>query len=304
MLLAGTGVFAQGFPTQTVRIVVPFTAGSATDILARIVGDKLAERWDQQVIIENRPGIAGTAAVAKSTADGHTLMVTSNGHTIAALTNKALPFDPVKDFSGITQLASVPLVLIVNPSLPAKSVQELIALAKAKPGTLNFASPGVSSTTFIGGALFKKMANIDIVHIPYKGAPELVTAVIRGDSHLYFTPSNVGADLVQSGQVRALAVATAKRIPTLPDVPTVSESGLPDYSYDSWFGLMMPANGPKSVIDKINKDVVAILQQPEVQQRLAKAGVVAVYNNDAAEFDAIIKKDATRYTELLRDQIK
>ncbi len=301
---ATTGAFAQAFPTQMLRIVVPFTPGSATDILARVIGEKLADRWGQQVIIENRPGVAGTAAVAQATPDGHTLMVTSNGHTIATLTNKNLPFDPVKDFSGITQLASIPLVLIVNPSLPAKSVQELIALAKANPGTLNFASPGVTSTTFIGGALFKKVANIDIVHIPYKGAPESVTAVIRGDSHLYFTPSNVGADLVQSGKVRAIAVATAKRIPTLPDVPTIAESGLPDYSYDSWFGLMMPAKGSKAVIDKINKDVVQILQLPEVHQRLAKAGVVAVYNNSPAEFDAIIKSDATRYTDLLKDQFK
>jgi tripartite-type tricarboxylate transporter receptor subunit TctC len=163
---------ADSYPSQLVRIVVPFSAGSATDLLARTVGDQLAERWKQQVIVENRPGMAGTAAVAKSAADGYTLMLTSNGHTVAGILNKNLPFDPVKDFSGVSQVASVPLVLIVYPELPAKTLKEFIALAKSKPGSFNFASPGLGSTTFIAGALFKTAAKIDLVHVPYKGAPE------------------------------------------------------------------------------------------------------------------------------------
>jgi tripartite-type tricarboxylate transporter receptor subunit TctC len=303
LLAASSCAFAQPYPNQAVRIVVPFTPGSAADILARIVGDKLAERWSQQVVIDNRPGVAGTASVARSAPDGYTLMLTSNGHTVAALTNKNLPFDPVKDFSGITQVASVPLVMIVNPNLPVKSVQEFIDLAKAKPGTMNFASPGVTSTTFIAGALFKKNANIDLVHVPYKGAPESVTAVIRGDSHMYFTPSNVGADLVQSGQVRAIAVSTAKRLPTLPDVPTIAEAGLPSFAYDSWFGLMMPANGPPAVVEKINRDTVQILQMPDVQEKLSRQGVLPVFNKTPAEFDAIIKQDTARFTEALKDAV-
>ncbi len=302
--LAGIGsVAAQNYPNQAVRIIVPFTPGSSADILARIIGEKLAERWSQQVVIENRPGVAGTASVAKSAPDGYTLMLTSNGHTVAALTNKNLPFDPVKDFSGITQVASVPLVLIVNPSLPAKTVKEFIDLAKAKPGTMNFASPGVTSTTFIAGALFKKSAGIDLVHVPYKGAPESVTAVIRGDSHMYFTPSNVGADLVQSGQVRAIAVSTAKRLPTLPNVPTVAESGLPSFAYDSWFGMMMPAGAPPAVLEKVNRDTVQVLQMPDVQDKLSKQGVLVVFNKTPAEFDAIIKSDTARFTEVLKDAI-
>ena len=303
LFAASAHASAQNYPDQVVRIVVPFTAGSATDILARIVGEKLTERWGQQVVIDNRPGVAGTASVARSAPDGYTLMLTSNGHTVAALTNKNLPFDPIKDFSGITQVASVPLVLIVNPSLPAKSVKEFIDLAKTKPGTMNFASPGVTSTTFIAGALFKKNANIDIVHVPYKGAPELVTAVIRGDSHMYFTPSNVGAELMQAGQVRAIAVSTSKRLANLPDVPTVAEAGVPSFAYDSWFGLMMPANGPPAVVEKINRDVVQILQMPDVQDKLAKQGVVPMFNKTPAEFDAIIKQDTARYTEVLKDLI-
>jgi tripartite-type tricarboxylate transporter receptor subunit TctC len=210
--LASSGAAAQqGYPNQLVRIVVPFSAGSATDLLARTVAEKLGEKWKQQVIVENRPGIAGTAAVAKSAADGYTLMLTSNGHTVAGVLNKALQFDPVKDFAGITPVASVPLVLISNPELPAKTVKELIDLAKEKPGQLNFASPGLASTTFIAGALFKDAAKIDVVHVPYKGAPEANMSVVRGDSHYYFTPANTAVELVQSGKVRALAVASDKR---------------------------------------------------------------------------------------------
>jgi tripartite-type tricarboxylate transporter receptor subunit TctC len=180
----GAPAQAQNYPNQVVRIVVPFSAGSATDILARAVAEKLSDRWSQQVVVENRPGIGGTTSVAKSAPDGYTLMLTSNGHTVAGVVNKNLQFDPVKDFAGITQVATVPLVLIINPDLPAKTVKEFIELAKAKPGTLNFASPGLGSTTFIAGALFKTTAKIDIVHVPYKGAPESVTSVIRGDSQM------------------------------------------------------------------------------------------------------------------------
>jgi tripartite-type tricarboxylate transporter receptor subunit TctC len=291
----------QNYPNQVVRIVVPFSAGSATDILARAVADKLSERWSQQVIVENRPGVAGTTSVAKSAPDGYTLMLTSNRHTVAGVVNKNLQFDPVKDFVGITQVASVPLVLIINPDLPAKTVKEFIELAKAKPGALNFASPGLGSTTFIAGVLFKTTAKIDIVHVPYKGAPESVTSVIRGDSHMYFTPANVGSELIQAGKVRALAVATAKRIPTMPDTPTLAEAGLSDFSYDSWFGLLAPAGTPPTIIDKINRDTIAILQRPELQEQLARQGGVTAVYNAPAQFDEIIKNDTARYGQIFKE---
>ncbi|MFN3349747.1 Bug family tripartite tricarboxylate transporter substrate binding protein [Pseudorhodoplanes sp.] len=291
----------QGYPTQLVRIVVPFSAGSATDLLARAVAEKLGEKWKQQVIVENRPGIAGTASVAKSAADGYTLMLTSNGHTVAGALNKALPFDPVKDFAGITPVASVPLVLIVNPELPAKSLKEFIDLAKAKPGTMNFASPGLGSTTFIAGALFKDAAKIDVVHVPFKGAPEANMSVVRGDAHMYFTPANTAVELVRSGKVRALAVATDKRLADMPDVPTLKEAGLPDFSYESWFGLLAPAGTPAPVIDKINKDVVEILQDKAVQERMAKQGGVTVVTSTPKQFDETIKSDTARYTKIFQD---
>ena len=225
LLLSAATVVAQTYPTQRITVVVPFGAGSVTDILARIFADEMRKRWDQQVIVENRPGLAGTAAVAKATPDGYTLMVTSNGHTVAGLVSKNVPFDPVKDFSGITRLGSVPLFLIANPNSPAKNLKELIALAKEKPGKLNFSSPGLASTTFIAGALFRKAAGIDIQHVPYKSAPDAVTAVVRGDADMYFAPVNLAKEMAEAGKVVAIAAATAQRIPELPNVPTFTGGG-------------------------------------------------------------------------------
>src|SRR4051812_42006382 len=192
IVAASTAAFAQGdYPNQRVTIIVPFGAGSVTDIMARIVADDLAKRWNQNVIVENRPGLQGTVAVAKAAPDGYTLMLTSNGHTVAGLVNKNLAFDPVKDFAGITRVSSAPLDLIVNPEVPAKDLKEVIQLAKARPGTLNFSSPGPASTTFIAAALFRHAAAVDIVHVPFKSAPDAVTAVMRGDVQMYFAPFNL-----------------------------------------------------------------------------------------------------------------
>jgi tripartite-type tricarboxylate transporter receptor subunit TctC len=291
----------QGYPNQLVRIVVPFSAGSATDLLARALADKLGEKWKQQVIVENRPGIAGTTTVAKSPADGYTLMLTSNGHTVAGVLNKSLQFDPVKDFAGITPVASVPLVLIINPELPAKTLKEFIDLAKAKPGTLNFASPGLGSTTFIAGALFKDAAKLDLVHVPYKGAPEANMSVVRGDAQMYFTPANTALELFKSGKVRVLGVATDKRLPSMPEVPTLKESGLPNFSYESWFGLMAPAGTPATIVEKVNKDVVELLQDKALQDRMAKQGGVVVVTSTPKQFDETIKTDTARYTKIFQD---
>jgi tripartite-type tricarboxylate transporter receptor subunit TctC len=300
LAMATTGAVAQTYPNQVVRMVVPFSAGSSTDILARIVSEKLSEKWGQQVVVENRPGAPGTVGVGKSAPDGYTLMVTSNGHTVVGVLNKNLPVDPVKDFIGITQVATVPLVLISYPEMPVKSLKELIAAAKDKPGTLNFASPGLGSTTFIAAALFRQTAKIDVQHVPYKGAPEAVTSVIRGDSHFYFNPVNVGADLMQAGKVRALAVVSAKRNPTLPDVPTMAEAGLPEYSYDSWFGILAPAGTPKPIVDKVNKDVNDIMKMPDIVSKLEKQGIVPV-TNTVDEFNKIIRDDTVRLGAVFKD---
>jgi tripartite-type tricarboxylate transporter receptor subunit TctC len=290
---------AQTFPTQRVTIVVPFTAGSVSDIMARIIADEASRRWGQQVVIENRIGIAGTNSVAKSAPDGHTVILHSNGHTVASLVNKNLPYDPVRDFSGITRVATVPLYLIVNPSVPAKNLKELIALAKAKPGTLNFSSPGLASTTFIAGALFRRLAGINILHVPFKGAPESVNAVLRNDVQMYFAPVNLTKQLAETGKVRPIATVTAKRLPEMPDVPTFREAGL-DFVYDSWFGLLAPAGVPAPIMEKLNKDFVAILQSPEVKEKFAKQYVIGVTDTPAA-FDKIIKDDTARLAEVFKE---
>jgi tripartite-type tricarboxylate transporter receptor subunit TctC len=290
---------AQSYPTQRVTIVVPFGAGSVTDILARIFADEMGRRWGQQVVVENRPGLAGTAGVAKAAPDGYTLMVTSNGHTVAGLVTKDPPFDPVKDFAGITRLGSAPLFLITHPDVQAKTVKEVIELAKAQPGKLNFSSPGLASTTFIAGALFRKAAGVDIVHVPFRSAPDAVTAVIRGDAQLYFAPVNLARDQSEAGKVRAIAAATAQRIPELPNTPTFTEAGLP-FVYDSWFGLMTQAAVPKPIIDKISKDWAEALQTPELKAKLAAQFLIPVSDTPAA-FDKIIKDETANLTEVFKE---
>jgi tripartite-type tricarboxylate transporter receptor subunit TctC len=290
---------AQNFPNQRVTIVVPFGAGSVTDIMARILADEASKRWGQQVLVENRPGLAGTVGVAKAAPDGYTVMLTSNGHTVAGLVNKSLPFDPVKDFAGITRVSTAPLYLIINPDVPAKDLKELIALAKAKPGTLNFSSPGLASTTFIAGALFRKAAGINLVHVPFKSAPDAVTAVVRGDAHMYFAPVNLSKEMAEAGKVRAIASVTAQRIPEMPNVPTFKEAGL-DYVYDSWFGLMTQAAVPRDIVNKLNRDVVAILQSPEVKDKLAKQFVVG-HADTPEQFDKIIKDETANLTEVFKE---
>lgn len=293
------GALAQNYPAQPIKIVVPFSAGSATDILARAMSDKLADRLGQNVIIENRPGLPGTATVAKSTPDGYTLMLTSNGHTIAGIVNKALSFDPVKDFAGVTPVANVPLALIVPPDSSVKTVKDLIAQAKANPGKLNFASPGLGSSTFIAATLFKEAAGIDIVHVPYKGSPESITSVVRGDTQMYFAPINVAAELVVAGKVRAIAVATAERVPTMKDLPTISESGVPGFKYDAWFGVMVPAGTPKPIVNRLNKEIVEVLRLPDVIERLAATGSVPL-TSSADQFDRVIADDTAKLTQVFK----
>jgi len=301
LLAPASGAFAQAanYPNKQVTIVNPFTAGSVSDLLARVLAEKLSGLWKQNVIVENKPGIAGTIAAGKSAPDGYTLMSTSNGHTIVGALNKNLPVDPVKDFTGITLIASVPLVLIVTPGLPVNNLKELIALAKEKPGTLNFTSAGPASSNYLAGELFKQTAKIDIVHVPYKGTPEQLTGLMRGDSHLSLAFLGNALPFIQSGKVRAIAIATAKRHPSLPDVPTLAEAGLPEYHYDSWFGFMAPAGTPAPILKKINADIAEILKLPDVQTRWQTIGAVAV-TDTPAEFNAVIRADTERYGKLLK----
>jgi tripartite-type tricarboxylate transporter receptor subunit TctC len=300
LLAAGSSASAQTFPTQRVTIVVPFTAGSITDGLARILADKLGDMWKQQVIVENRPGIPGTTGVAKAAPDGYTLMLTSNGHTIVRAISKSVQYDPVKDFAGVSQVAVVPFAVVVPVDSPAKSIKEFIALANQKPGQLNFSSAGVASTTYLAAEVFKQQAKINIQHVPYRGAPEAVTAAVRGDANIYFCPVPTAQEMSAAGKLRVLAVNSAKRLPQLPDAPTLAEAGVPSYKYDSWFGVMAPAGTPKAILTKISQDIAKALQLSDVTEKLLTQGSIPAPTTPE-QFDAIIKDDTERYTKVLKD---
>ena len=300
-LLAATGsASAQSYPTQTVRLVVPFSAGSITDGLARILADKLSTMWKHQVIVENRPGLPGTATVATAPKDGYTLMLTSNGHTIARAINKTVPFDPVKDFAGVSIVASAPVAALVPADSPAKTLKDFIALAQKNPGKLNFGSAGVASTTFLATEVMRQEAKLNMVHVPFKGAPEAVTAVLRGDVQLYFAPIPSAVSLGSAGKVRVLAVNSAKRAPQLKDVPTVAEAALPNYRYESWFGVMAPAGTPPAILNKVSQDIAAVLKMKDVIDQMYKVGNIPMPTTPA-EFDKIISDDTTRYTKVMVD---
>jgi tripartite-type tricarboxylate transporter receptor subunit TctC len=297
---AGTGALAQDaatYPSRGVTLVVPFSAGSMTDILARSVAEKLSERWKQNVVVENRPGIAGTAGVAKAPADGYTLMLTSNGHAVLKAVNPNIAFDPVKDFVAVSQVASTPSILIVPPDAPTKTLKDLIDAAKAKPGALNYSSAGLGSSTGIAAELFKQVTGTNLVVVPHRGLPESQTAVIRGDVAMAFTFFNVGGDLIQGGKLRALAVTGAKRMSQLPDVPTFAEARLPEFTYDSWFGIMAPAGTPKAIVDKVSQDVAAALQAPDMKARFDPQGAELV-SSTPEKFGEVLRGDTERYAPL------
>jgi tripartite-type tricarboxylate transporter receptor subunit TctC len=301
-VFAASGAWAQttqAYPSQMVRIMVPFGAGSNTDSQARIIADKLSDIWKQQVIVENRPGVAGTAAIAKMPADGYTLMLTSSGHAIAHVIHKNLPFDPIKDFVGVTQVSSAPAALVAPLELPANTVAEFIALAKQKPGQLNFASAGTASTSYLAAEIFKSTAAINIVHIPHKGTPDAMNSILRNDSQLYFSTAGGVIELMEGKKIKVLAVSGAKRFPLMPNVPTVAESGLPDYAYESWFGVLAPAGVPKPILEKASADIARALRSPDVADKVAKQGLVVV-TQSPDEFDKMVKSEAERFEKILR----
>ena len=288
---------AQAFPSQLVRIVVPFTPGSQTDILGRAYADKLQEIWKRDVIVENKPGLAGTASTAKAPADGHTLLLVSNGHAMIESLNANLSFDPVKDFVGIGKIAVIPGIVVVNPETGPKSVKELIEQAKANPGKMNYASAGLGSASSIGLELLKAQTGVNIVHVPYRGLPEAHTSVMRGNSNVFMTFFSAGGDLIQANRLRPIGVTTANRLAILPDIPTMQEAGLPGYVYDPWFGLLAPAGTPKAVVDEINRAVTLASKMPDHVERFTRLGVDLKVSTPE-EFGALVKSDTERFTKL------
>ena len=302
LLFVGTAI-AQDYPSRPVKIVVPFPAGGSNDIIARILAQKLGERTGQSFLIENRGGAGGNIgadAVATSEPDGYTLLLTAPPPlTINAALYKTLPYDPAKAFAPVALIASVPIVLAVHPSVEANNVMELIALAKAKPGTINFGSSGNGSTNHLAGELLKSMAGINIVHLPYRGAAPAMNDLIAGHIPVMF--DNIPAVLpqVQARSIKAIAVAGAKRASALPDVPTIAESGVPGFEASAWFGLVAPAKTPTPVLAKLESEVDAILKMPDVQKRLIELGAEPASISGAA-FGRFLANETEKWTKIIQ----
>jgi tripartite-type tricarboxylate transporter receptor subunit TctC len=275
LALCATLAYGQPYPNKPVKIVVPFTAGSATDILGRTVGQKLSEMWGQPVIIENRPGAGGTIGanvVAHSPPDGYTLLVHSAAQAVNPYIYPTLQYDTVKDFVEVATLGGQPNVLVVSPGAGYKTVADLIAAAKKNPGSLNFGSAGTGSGTHINGEKFKLAAGIDVVHVPYKGTPEALTDTMTGRVTYFFSPISAALPNIREGKLVALGVSTAKRSSALPNVPTIAESGLPGFDYNLWVGMYAPAGTPSEIVEKINADVARAMATPELKERLVALG--------------------------------
>jgi tripartite-type tricarboxylate transporter receptor subunit TctC len=267
---------AAGYPARPVRIVVPFTAGGQPDIVIRLILPKLNESLQQPIIVDNRPGAGGTIGariVAGANPDGYTLMSVSAAHVVAPAVRVNVGYDTLRDFAGITMTANAAYYLVVPPSLEAKTVKELIALAKTKPGQLNFTSAGAGSSTHFAGEMFKYSAGIDIVHVPHKGIPEALTDMMAGRIQIYRAPFGASAGLVRDGKLRALAVTTPQRTRTNPEIPTIAEAALPGFRYDSWAALFAPVKTPRAIINKLNQEVARVLRLPDVEQRLLAIGI-------------------------------
>jgi tripartite-type tricarboxylate transporter receptor subunit TctC len=303
LALHANGASAQTYPNKPIRIIVPFVAGGAVDTLARMMGAKLSESLGQPVIVENRPGAGGNVAadaVAKSPPDGYTILQNTNGQAISPAIYRSLPFDVVKDFVPVTQLVASQLVLAGSPKLAATSVQELIALAKAKPGSLNYGMTGVGNPLHLTMEMFKTMAGIDIQPVPYKGDAAIFPALITGEIQVAIVPMATTLPQVAAGTLRALAVAGAKRAAALPDVPTVAESGLVGFESSSWQGWFVPAGTPREIVAIIQRSAKAALAAPDVLERLRATGNEAV-GSAPEEFEQRFKTDLAKFAKIVRE---
>jgi len=301
--LAAAPAAAQNFPAKPVRIVVGFTAGGPTDIVARTVGQKLSEGWGQPVVIDNRAGAGGVIAteqVARAPADGYTmLMGTIGGLAVAMSLQPNRGYDTLRDFAPVTQAVTVTNILAVHPTLPVRNVKELLALAKARPGQLTYASSGSGTVTHLAGELLKTMAQVDIIHVPFKGGAPALTALMSGEVAMSYENSLVLLPHVKSGKVRALGVTGAKRSRLLPDLPTVAEAALPGYEASGWYGLVVPAATPKDVVARLNAEAVRVLRLPDVSERLSGQGAEPV-GNSAAEFGAFMRAEIDKWAKLVK----
>jgi tripartite-type tricarboxylate transporter receptor subunit TctC len=302
LCLAAGAASAQAWPSKPLKVIVPFTPGSATDIVARTVTERLSVQIGQPVLVENRPGAGGTigqALVAKAEPDGYTILVHSSSHTVTPSTFASLPFDTQRDFSGITPLAFVPNLLVIAPSKGIRSVRELVAAAKAKPGSMNYASAGIGSATQLNAERFRLGAGIEGVHVPFKGTPEALTEIITGRVDYYFCPVASALPYLADGRMLALAAGSSKRSAALPDLPTTVEAGIPNSDYNFWVGMLVPGKTPRDVVARLHQETVKAIQAPDVRDRMAKLGADP-HILTPEQFDAFIRDEIVSNAALVK----
>jgi tripartite-type tricarboxylate transporter receptor subunit TctC len=295
---------ADKYPTRPIRLIIPFSPGGGTDVLARAMSDKLADAFGASVVIDTRPGAGGTLGsglVAKADPDGYTLLMTSASHTfIPGIYGKELTYDGVKDFRPITMLASAPSLLVIHPSVPANNLKQLIALARQRPGEISYASAGRGSNLHLTTELFLYMAKIKMLNVPYKGGGPALIATMSGEAHVNFPAIHSALPFVKQGRLRALAVTTKKRAPALPEVPSMHEAGVPGYDKAGWYGLFAPAATPEPIVSHVYMSMAKVLKDPDILKRLATEGAVPVVN-PPAEFDAFVRDEVATWTKLIRE---
>lgn len=297
------GAAADGYPNKPVKILFGFPAASATDFIARTVGDKLGQKWGQPIVIDNRPGAGGnlgTEIAAKQPADGYTIFFGTVANAISTTYYSKLGYDYLKDFTPITLVATTPLVVVVNPQLPIHNLKELVEYGKAHPGELNFGSGGPGTSNHLAGEMFKTATGIQMTHVPYKGTPAAYTDLFSGRVQLMFDNIAAAIPHIRSGKLRVIAVTSAKRAPALPDVPTVSEALIPGFEAVSWIGALVPTGTPKDVVEKLHRDLVDVLHMKDVQEKLGSQGAIAV-GNSSQEFDAWNRKEIAKWAKAIKD---
>ncbi|MDO8375972.1 MAG: tripartite tricarboxylate transporter substrate binding protein [Aquabacterium sp.] len=301
-LTAAQAQTAQGYPNKPIRFIVPYAPGGSTSQVARMVAAKMTENWGQQVLIDNRGGantVIGTDALAKSAPDGYTIGLTTSTLTTLQHLLPTLPFDPLKDFAPVSTMVTTQLVLVLHPSVPANNLKEFIALAKAKPNELNFAAVGTGSSTHLAGEMFKTVAGVKMQHVPYKGTAPALTDLIGGQIQLNFDTPVTSLPHIRAGKLKAIAVTGKTRLPSMPDVPTFAEAGLPEYDFQLWFGVLAPAGTPKDIVNKLAAEISRILALPDVKDLLLAQGLDA-YAIGTDKFGALIKADLDRYGKVIK----
>jgi tripartite-type tricarboxylate transporter receptor subunit TctC len=303
-LLAASTCAAQSYPAKPIRIIVPFPAGGIADLFGRVIGQKFTEAWGQPAVVDNRPGAGGNIGadlVAKSPPDGYTLVTGSIGtHAVNVSLFSKLPYDPVRDFAPVSLIMEAEGLLVVHPSLPVKSVRELVALAKARPGQLSYASAGHGTASHLSGELFKSMAKVNMVHVPYKGNVPAITDLLTGQTSLLFATMPTVLPQVQAGRLKALAVTSSSRSPAAPELPTIAEAALPGYSVTNWIGIFAPAGTPRDIVQKLNGEIIRTMQAPDIQKRLVNEGAKFTAATPD-QFGVFVKAEMAKWAKVVKE---